>query len=111
MPTKLESITSLHAEALAEVTKGSERWTAFLSSACMNYKLPFDEQLLVFAQRPDATAVLELEKWNRLFGRWVNKGSKGIAVLSDDTASRLKHYFDVSDTHEGTRARPVPTTP
>jgi N12 class adenine-specific DNA methylase len=109
MPTKRERITALYAEALAGVTGSVRDWTAFLASACMNYKLPFDEQLLVFAQRPDATAVLELEKWNRLFDRWVNRGAKGIAVLSDETASRLKHYFDISDTHEGRRARPVPT--
>jgi hypothetical protein len=108
MPTKLENVTRLHAEAIANVTAGTEKWAAFLSSACMNYKLPFDEQLLVFAQRPDATAVLELEKWNRLFDRWVNRGAKGIAVLSDETASRLRHYFDITDTHEGKRARPVP---
>jgi hypothetical protein len=76
MPTKLQRITALYDEALASVTESAEAWTAFLSSACMNYKLPFEEQLLVYAQRPDATAVLELEKWNGIFNRWVNRGAR-----------------------------------
>jgi N12 class adenine-specific DNA methylase len=109
MPTKLETITALYDQTLASMTKSPRQWTAFLSSACMNYKLPFEEQLLVYAQRPDATAVLELEKWNGIFNRWVNRGAKGIAVLSDESASCLKHYFDISDTHEGKHSLPVPT--
>jgi N12 class adenine-specific DNA methylase len=108
MPTKLEAITSLYDETLARVTDGPEQWTAFLTSACMNYKLPFEEQLLVYAQRPDVTAVLELEKWNTLFNRWVNRGAKGIAVLSDESASHMRHYFDITDTHANKRSLPVP---
>ena len=108
MPTKLQRITELYHDTLKEVTKDTQSWTAFLSSASMNYKLPFDEQLLVYAQRPDATAVLELEKWNKVFGRWVVRGSKGIAVLSDSSPSGMKHYFDISQTAPGTNARPVP---
>jgi hypothetical protein len=83
---------------------------AFLRSACQNYKLRFDDQILIYAQRPDATAVLEIEKWNKSFGRWVNKGARGIAVFDDDHngAYRLKHYFDISDTHGSRFERPVP---
>jgi hypothetical protein len=108
MPTKLQAITALYAETLEKVTANAQEWMAFLSSACMNYKLPFDEQVLVYAQRPDATAVLELERWNGHFDRWVKRGSKGIAVLSDESASGMKHYFDLSQTTPGTQARPVP---
>ena len=85
-------------------------WRHFLDSACRNYRLRFDEQLLVFAQRPDATAVLEIERWNKQFGRWVNRGANGIAVFEDAerNSQRLKYYFDISDTHESRLSRPVP---
>ena len=78
--------------------------------ACRNYRLRFDEQLLIYAQRPDATAVLEIERWNDKFGRWVNRGAKGIAVFEDADRSRqrLTHYFDISDTHASRYSRPVP---
>lgn len=87
-----------------------QNWEAFLRSACRNYKLRFDEQLLVYAQRPDATAVLEIERWNGSFGRWVNRGAHGIAVFEDAEQSRqrLIHYFDISDTHASRYSRPVP---
>ena len=87
-----------------------DQWRAFLASACRNYRLSFDEQLLVYAQRPDATAVLEIERWNKRFGRWVNRGANGIAVFDGEHSGkqRLKYYFDVSDTHEGRFSRPVP---
>ena len=81
-----------------------------MTSACRNYKLRYDEQLLVYAQRPDATAVLEIEQWNKIFGRWVNRGARGIAVFADENRSRqrLTHYFDISDTHESRYSRTVP---
>ena len=87
-----------------------DQWRAFLASACRNYRLSFDEQLLVYAQRPDATAVLEIERWNRQFGRWVNRGANGIAVFDGEHNGkpRLKYYFDISDTHEARFPRPVP---
>ena len=87
-----------------------QNWQAFLASACRNYKLRYDEQLLVYAQRPDATAVLEIEQWNKIFGRWVNRGARGIAVFADENRSRqrLTHYFDISDTHESRYSRTVP---
>jgi len=90
------------------VTGSYQSWTGFLRAACYNYKCPFDDQILIYAQRPDATAVLEMERWNRRFGRWVNRGAKSIAVFSDDGQNCLKLYFDVSDTHASRFARPLP---
>lgn len=83
MATKYQFISQMYEHHLLQVTSNPAEWTAFLNSACRNYKLPFNDQILIYAQRPDATAVLEIEKWNRQFGRWVNKGSKGIAVFDD----------------------------
>ena len=104
-----KALTELYRETQRKVTAPSE-WQAFLASACRNYRLSFDEQLLVFAQRPDATAVLEIERWNRQFGRWVNRGANGIAVFDGEHNGkpRLKYYFDISDTHEARFSRPVP---
>ena len=93
---------------MRSVTSSYKSWTGFLRAACYNYKCPFDEQILIYAQRPDATAVLEMERWNRQFGRWVNRGAKSIAVFGDDGQHLLKLYFDVSDTHESRFSRPLP---
>lgn len=110
MAAKYQLITELYQRTGAAVSRNPQAWQNFLSSACRNYKCRFDEQLLIFAQRPDATAVTTLETWNKQFKRWVNKDSRGIAVF--DTKGRrntLKYYFDVSDTHEGYyNSRPVP---
>ena len=104
-----KALTELYRETQRKVTAPSE-WQAFLAAACRNYRLTFDEQLLVYAQRPDATAVLEIERWNRQFGRWVNRGANGIAVFDGEHTGkpRLKYYFDISDTHEARFPRPVP---
>ena len=109
MAKKFELITELYRKTLKDVT-APESWQKFLTAASYNYKLPFDEQLLVYAQRPDAIAVLEIERWNRQFGRWVNRGATGIAVFDGEYSgrARLKHYFDISDTHETPPSRPVP---
>ena len=109
MAKKYELITELYERTRQSVTEPAQ-WQRFLNTACRNYRLSFDEQLLLFAQCPDATAVLEIEKWNRQFGRWVNRGATGIAVFNTDTASktRLKYYFDISDTHPGRFASRVP---
>lgn len=112
MALKYQSVVALYNTTLQEVTARPENWMAFLKTASTNFRLPFDEQLLVHAQRPDVTAVLTTERWNRRFGRWVKPGSKGIAVF-DKQSDRLhlKHYFDLSDTKEGwnkSRVRPVP---
>ena len=108
MVKKFDVITKLYEEATQEVTKSPEKWIAFLQSASKNYRLPFDEQLLIHVQRPEATAVLPMEKWNEKFGRWVKRDSKGIAVF-DKSSDRLKlkYYFDVSDTREGKYKRLV----
>lgn len=108
MPTKFQFITELYDQAVRSVTSSYKSWTGFLRAACYNYKCPFDEQILIYAQRPDATAVLEMERWNRQFGRWVNRGAKSIAVFGDDGQHLLKLYFDVSDTHESRFSRPLP---
>ena len=109
MASKFQFITELYSRTLTRLTGDYESWTGFLRSACYNYKCPFDEQVLIYAQRPDATAVLELEKWNRQFGRWVNAGATGIAVMDEAHGKgRLKHYFDIADTHATRISRPVP---
>ena len=108
MPTKFRFITELYDQTVRSVTSSYKSWTGFLRAACYNYKCPFDEQILIYAQRPDATAVLEMERWNRQFGRWVNRGAKSIAVFGDDGQHLLKLYFDVSDTHESRFSRPLP---
>ena len=108
MATRWEQITELFKQTAREVTTTPASWRAFLTSACRNYRLPFDEQLLIYAQRPDATAVLEMERWNQRFGRWVNRGAKGIAVFDRERPHRLRYYFDMTDTHETRMSRPVP---
>ena len=108
MATRWEQITELFKQTAREVTATPSSWRAFLTFACHNYRLPFDEQLLIYAQRPDATAVLELDRWNQRFGRWVNRGAKGIAVFDREHPNRLRYYFDVADTHETRMSRPVP---
>ena len=109
MASKFQFITELYSRTLTRLTGDYESWTGFLRSACYNYKCPFDEQVLIYAQRPNATAVLELEKWNRQFGRWVNAGATGIAVIDETRGKgRLKHYFDITDTHTTPASRAVP---
>ena len=110
MARKYDLISELYRRTAHAVVSDVENWQAFLRCACRNYRLRFDEQLLIYAQRPDATAVLEIERWNDKFGRWVNRGAKGIAVFEDADRSRqrLTHYFDISDTHASRYSRPVP---
>ena len=110
MAAKYQLITELYRRTGVAVAKNPQAWQGFLSSACRNYKCRFDEQLLIYAQRPDAVAVAKLETWNRQFRRWVNKDSKGIAVFDPKgRRNTLKYYFDMSDTHEGYYgSRPVP---
>ena len=109
MAIRYKALTELYQEAQRSVTAPGA-WQRFLVSACRNYRLPFDEQLLVHAQRPDATAVLEIERWNKRFGRWVNRGANGIAVFDGEHTGRprLKYYFDISDTHEGNFPQSIP---
>ena len=110
MARKFDLISELYERTCFAVTDNPVNWQSFLKTAGRNFRLRFDEQLLIYAQRPDATAVLEIERWNVTFGRWVNRGAKGIAVFEDADRSRqrLIHYFDISDTHESRYSRPVP---
>ncbi len=110
MARKYDLISELYDRTCKTVSANPQNWQAFLQSACRNYKLRFDEQILVFAQKPNAKAVLEIQRWNSSFGRWVNRGAKGIAVFEDADRSRqrLIYYFDISDTHAGPHSRPVP---
>ena len=78
MAAKYQLITELYRRTGVAVTKNPQAWQGFLAAACRNYKCRFDEQLLIYAQRPDAVAVAQLETWNKQFRRWVNKDSKGI---------------------------------
>ena len=112
MATKYELITERYLNTAGEIAK-PEVWPSFLTTACHNFRLSFDKQVLLYAQRPDATAVLPIEGkhgWNQKFGRWVNRGSKGIALFDSgrNGLSTLKYYFDISDTHESRYPRPVP---
>ena len=112
MATKYELITERYMDTLGEIAK-PETWPSFLTTACHNFRLSFDKQVLLYAQRPDATAVLPIEGkhgWNQRFGRWVNRGSKGIALFDSDRNGQatIKYYFDIADTHEGSYPRPVP---
>ena len=110
MAAKYQLITELYQRTGAGIARNAQAWQGFLASACRNYKCRFDEQVLIYAQRPDATAVAKLETWNTVFRRWVNKDSKGIAVFDPKgRRNTLKYYFDISDTHEGYYgSRPVP---
>ena len=110
MARKYDLISELYRRTAHAVVSDVQNWQAFLRCACRNYRLRFDEQLLIYAQRPDATAVLEIERWNDKFGRWVNRGAKGIAVFedADRNRQRLTHYFDISDTYRSRYSRPVP---
>ena len=110
MARRYEQITQLYQETLTRIRRDGENWSSFLKSSCRNYRLSFPEMVLVYAQRPDATAVLEMEQWNRRYGLWVKAGSKGIAVLDEQysESTRLKYYFDVSDTRPGRAYTPPP---
>lgn len=109
MARKFDLISQLYIDTSKEVLS-PDKWAAFLRTACYNYRLRFDKQLLIYAQKPEATAVLPIERWNRTFGRWVNRGAKGIAVFErhDGVSQKLVHYFDISDTHAGEYSRAVP---
>ena len=109
MARKFDLISQLYEDTSKEVMS-PDKWAAFLKTACYNYRLRFDEQLLLYAQKPEATAVLPIEQWNRTFGRWVNRGAKGIAVFEslNGNSQRLVHYFDISDTHASENSRAVP---
>ena len=93
-------ITELYQRTLKELTSSNRAWMDFLKTAAFQYKYPFSDQVLIHAQRPGAVACAELEVWNEKFGRWVNKGAHGIALIRDKGGrAALTHVFDVRDTH------------
>lgn len=102
MASKYSLITQLYRETVKSFAGDIEEWKRFLTCSVANYKLRFDEQVLLFAQKPDAKAVATIDVWNKRFIRWVNRGAKGIAVFDGKAMERqrLKYYFDISDTHE-----------
>lgn len=108
MATKLQLITELSERTARSLTGSHANWISFLKTAAWSYKYPFQDQLLICAQRPDATACAPIEVWNGKLGRWINKGAKGIALIDDSgNRLRLRHVFDVSDTNSRYN-RPVP---
>ena len=110
MARKYDLISELYERTCFAVSDNPANWESLLRTASYNFRLRFDEQLLIYAQKPQATAVLEIERWNGTFGRWVNRGAKGIAVFEDAhrEKQRLLHYFDISDTHASRFSRTVP---
>jgi adenine-specific DNA methylase len=100
---KYKMVSALAEETSKEVVRNEENWMRYLNTASRFYKYPFKEQLLIYAQRPDATACASIEIWNQKMHCWVNKGAKGIALLDEGTHSGLKYVFDISDVHKARR--------
>lgn len=102
MANKYQLINEMASETLKEITQNGESWIKFLNTASNNYKYSFNEQVLIYAQKPNATACADIETWNKKLRRWVNKGAKGIVLLSMENGRNvLRHVFDISDTHSG----------
>ena len=97
---KYRDITQIYSETLKDISNNPNEWLSFLNCAAMNYKYSFSDQVLIYAQKPEAKACATIETWNRSLKRWVNKGSKGIALLTEQNGNPyLKYVFDVSDTN------------
>ena len=102
MPNKYQLVSKMADDTLKEISSSAENWVNFLDTASNNYKYSFNEQVLIYAQKPNATACADIETWNKRLRRWVNKGAKGIALISIENGnSVLRHVFDISDTHSG----------
>ena len=101
MANKLQQIKDLSFETSKEITSTPEKWLEFLDTASNNYKYSFQDQVLIYAQRPDATACADINTWNTRLHRWIQKGAKGIALITNDgTSNSLRHVFDISDTYD-----------
>ena len=109
MPSKIQTLAALSRETGQRIVSSPEEWQAFLRAAARLYKYPFEEQLLIYAQRPDATACAKIEQWNKsIYRRWVKPGAKGIALIDTTGAyPRLKYVFDAADTRETPYSRPL----
>ena len=104
MARKIEYISMLAEDTAKEIVKNQEAWRHYLNASARLYKYPFQEQMLIYAQRPDATACVSIEIWNGKMNCWVTKGAKGIALIDEDAPyPRLKYIFDVSDVHKARR--------
>ena len=106
MPSKVQLYAQMADRTAEQITGSYQKWTAFLTTAARLYKYPYNEQLMIFAQRPEATACAEYDLWNKQMRRYVRRGSKGIALV--DTSSdqpKLRYVFDVSDTSGGENSR------
>lgn len=102
--TKYVKISVLARETAKKVCRGREQWIRYLDVASRLYKYPFEDQLLIYAQRPDATACASLEMWNERMFCWVNRGAKGIALIDGESERpKLRYVFDVSDVHKARR--------
>ena len=109
MAGKYHYISALAEMTAADIVKNENEWIRFLTTAARLYKYPFNEQMLIYAQRPDATACASLETWNEKMNCWVNRGAKGIALIDTDSERpRLKYVFDVSDVHKARRIGRAP---
>lgn len=104
MITKYQMISMLAEDTAGQIARNGQEWMKYLNTAARLYKYPFNEQMLIYAQRPDASACASLETWNEKMNCWVNRGAKGIALIDTDSERpRLKYVFDVSDVHKARR--------
>ena len=98
---KYKIVSQLLDETMQEISQSEENWCKFLTTSSRLYKYPFEEQVLIFAQRPDATACASVDIWNHRMNCWINRGAKGIALIDENRYGKLKYVFDVSDVHKG----------
>ena len=109
MPTKLQIYSELAEITSRRLTNSTENWTSFLTTAARLYKYPYHDQLMIYAQRPDAAACADFETWNKRMGRYVRRGSKGIALIdTNGDMPKLRYVFDVSDTGAREKSRVNP---
>ncbi len=102
MASKYQYMSALSEHTAHGITSNPVRWLSFLNTASSVYKYPFNDQLMIYAQRPDTPACASLEIWNTKMNRWVNRGAKGIALIDDsEPRNKLKYVFDIRDTHLG----------
>ena len=108
MASKLQLVAEFGRQKVTELSSVRGNWQQYLKTASRIYKYPFWDQVLIYAQRPDATACASMDIWNRRMGRWINRGASGIALLDDSGPQlRRRYVFDISDTHPASGAEPI----